>query len=341
MHLNRSFGKLTAILLPFILTGCSRSPSIIAPASTSAKAITDLMWGFSGVAGLGFVIVEAILIYTLFRFRHKDSTQLVKATLPKQIEGNRLLEVAWTIIPAILLLTIFIFTVSTLWAIKVRPSQVPPDTQVVNINVIGHQWWWEFRYPDLDITTAQELHVPVDSLVFITVDSADVIHSFWVPQMGGKIDAIHGHLNQSWFQPTHIGRYVGECSEYCGTEHAHMRLDLVVESPEDYTTWVRQQQSPIPMLTGEAAEGKELFLNGMCTACHTINGTEAEGILGPNLTHLGSRQDIAGAVLTNTPENLSKWLENPDSVKPGVKMPKPDNSDAERELLVMFLQSLK
>ncbi len=259
MHLNRSFGKLTAILLPFILTGCSRSPSIIAPASTSAKAITDLMWGFSGVAGLGFIIVEGLLLFTLFRFRHKDGTQLIKATLPKQIEGNRVLEVVWTIVPAVLLLMIFIFTVSTLWAIKNRPSLVPPDNQVVNINVTGHQWWWEFRYPDLDITTAQEMHVPVNSLVFISVDSADVIHSFWVPQMGGKIDVIPGHINQTWFQPTQLGRYVGECSEYCGTEHAHMRLDLVVESLEDYTTWVRQQQASIPSLTGEDAEGRRCF----------------------------------------------------------------------------------
>ena len=341
MQTNRRFIKLTAFFLLFFLTGCSRSPSIIAPASTSAKAITDLMWGFSGVAGLGFVVVEAILLYTIFRFKHKDDAQLTKATLPKQVEGNRLLEIIWTIIPAVLLLIIFIYTVSTLWAIKVRPSQIPPDTQVVNINVIGHQWWWEFRYPDLGITTAQELHVPVDSLVFITVDSADVIHSFWVPQMGGKIDVIPGHLNQTWFQPTHIGRYVGECSEYCGTEHAHMRLDLVVESPDDYATWVRQQQAPIPSFTGEAAEGEKVFMNGMCSTCHTINGTDAEGILGPNLTHLGSRQDIGGAVLTNTPENLSKWLENPDSVKPGVKMPKPDLSDEERSLLVAFLDSLK
>lgn len=341
MQTIRSFEKLTAFFLLFFLTGCSRSPSIIAPASTSAKAITDLMWGFSGVAGLGFVVVEAILLYTIIRFRHKNGAQLTKSTLPRQIEGNRLLEVVWTVIPAVLLLIIFVFTVSTLWAIKVRPSQIPPDTHVVNINVIGHQWWWEFRYPDLDITTAQELHVPVDSLVFITVDSADVIHSFWVPQMGGKIDVIPGHLNQTWFQPTHIGRYVGECSEYCGTEHAHMRLDLVVESPDEYATWVRQQQAPIPNLTGEAAEGEKVFMNGMCGACHTINGTDAEGILGPNLTHLGSRQDIGGAVLTNTPENLSRWLENPDSVKPGVKMPKPDLSDKERSLLVAFLESLK
>ncbi len=341
MQTNRGFEKLTAILLLFLLTGCSRSPSIIAPASTSAKAITDLMWGFSGVAGLGFVVVEALLLYTLFRFRHKDGTQLNKATLPRQIEGNRLLEVVWTIIPAVLLLIIFVFTVSTLWAIKNRPSQVPPDTQVVNINVIGHQWWWEFQYPDLDITTAQELHVPVDSLVFITVDSADVIHSFWVPQMGGKIDVIPGHLNQTWFQPTHTGRYVGECSEYCGTEHAHMRLDLVVETPDEYATWVRQQQAPIPNLTGEAADGENVFLNGTCSACHTISGTEAEGLVGPNLTHLGSRQDLAGAVLTNTPENLYKWLEDPEKVKPGVKMPKPDISDTERNLLVTFLGSLK
>ncbi len=341
MHTNRGFEKLPAIFLPFLLAGCTGAPSILAPASTSARAITNLMWGFSAVAGIGFIVVEALLLFAIFRFRQKVSTPFNQSSLPKQIEGNRRLELVWTIIPAILLLIIFIFTVSTLWAIKNRPSQIPADTQVVNINVIGHQWWWEFQYPESDITTAEEMHVPVNALVFITVDSADVIHSFWVPQMGGKIDVIPGHLNQTWFQPTHIGRYVGECSEYCGTGHAHMRLDLVVESPEEYASWIRQQQASIPDLTGDAAEGKEVFLHGTCSVCHTIKGTEAEGLLGPNLTHFSSRLVLAGAVLTNTPENLYKWLEDPEKVKSGVMMPKPDISDSERRLLVAFLESLK
>ena len=172
--------------------------------------------------------------------------------LPRQIEGNRSLEIAWTIVPALLLMVIFVFTVSTLWAIKNRPSVASADDQIVNINVTGHQWWWEFEYPELKITTAQEMHVPVNSLVFISVDSVDVIHSFWIPQMGGKIDVIPGHINQTWFQPTQTGQFVGECSEYCGTEHANMRLYLFVETLDEYNAWVRQQQSAIPTLTGDA-----------------------------------------------------------------------------------------
>jgi cytochrome c oxidase subunit 2 len=337
----RSVGRLAGILLIFILTGCAGAPSSVAPASTNARAITDLMWGFSGVAVLGFILVEGLLIFTIIRFRQKDGSGSDKGALPRQTEGNRFIELAWTVVPALLLLIIFIFTVSTLWAITGKPSTVLADPQMVNVHVVGHQWWWEFQYPDLNITTADEMHVPVNALVYITVDSADVIHSFWVPQMGGKIDVIPGHPNHTWFQPTQTGIFVGECSEFCGEEHAQMRLDLIVESSDKYDAWVRQQQAPLPVLTGVAAQGEQVFLKGACTACHTIDGTQAAGKVGPNLTHFGGRQILAGAVLTNTPENLATWLKNPPAVKPGVKMPNLGLTDSQIQQLVAFLDSLQ
>ncbi len=341
MLINRGIGRVAVVLSIIFLAGCAGAPTIISHASTNAQAITNLMWGYSAVAALGFLLVEGLLIFTIIRFRHKGADRLEKAAIPRQIEGNRFFELAWTIVPALLLLIIFFFTVVTLWAILNRPSTASADPQVVNVRAVGHQWWWEFQYPDLKITTANELHTPVDALVYVTVDSVDVIHSFWVPQMGGKIDVIPGHLNSTWFQPTETGTFVGECSEYCGTEHANMRLDLVVETLDQYNAWVKQQQAPLPSLTGAAAQGEQVFLNGTCINCHAINGTSATGKVGPNLTHMGSRKILAGGVLTNTPENLAAWLADPPGIKPGVKMPKLGLTNDQIQQLVEFLESLQ
>ena len=340
MLTNRGIRRVAGFILIFFLAGCAGSPAAISQASTSAQAITKLMWGYSGFAAFGFIIVESLLIITVIRFRYKGRDRLEKAALPRQIEGNRFFELAWTTVPALLLLVIFIFTVLTLWTITNRPSDVSADPQVVNVRVVGHQWWWEFQYPDLKITTADEMHVPVDALVYITVDSVDVIHSFWVPQMGGKIDVIPGHTNHTWFQPTQTGTYIGECSEYCGTEHANMRMDFVVDTLDQYDAWVKQQQSPPPSLTGVAAQGEQFFLNGTCVNCHTIDGTTAAGTVGPNLSHLSSRKILGGGVLTNTPANLAAWIKDPPGIKPGVKMPNLGLTDDQIQQLVEFLDSL-
>jgi cytochrome c oxidase subunit 2 len=212
---------------------------------------------------------------------------------------------------------------------------------VINVKAIGHQWWWEFQYPDLNIITASEMHVPIDSVVYIQAESADVIHSFWVPQMGGKTDVIPGHINLTWFQPTKLGTFVGECSEFCGDEHTHMRMDLVVETPEQYQAWIDLQKSSFPLLSDESNDGKILFMESSCQSCHTIDGTKAAGLSGPNLTHFGSRKSIGGKVFENNPENLAIWLVDPSQVKPGVLMPNPGLPTEQINALVAFLGSLK
>lgn len=341
MVINRIARWIVGVCSLLLLSGCTAAPSSLSPKSTSARAITELMWGYAALALLGFFVVETLLIFVLVRFQHKEDGRLKTQDLPKQIEGNRSFELAWTLTPAVLLLIIFVFTVTTLWAITNRPANASADPPVVNVTAIGHQWWWEFQYPDQKITTANEMHVPVDTLIYITVDSVDVIHSFWVPQMGGKIDTVPGHLNHTWFQPTETGTYVGECSEYCGTQHANMRMNLIVETLDAYNAWVSQQQAPLPTLTGDAAQGEQVFLNGSCVGCHTIDGTKASGKVGPNLTHIASRQFLAGGVITNTPDNLASWLADPPSLKEGVKMPKLGLSDVQIKQLVAFLESLK
>ena len=251
------------------------------------------------------------------------------------------MEIAWTILPAIGLLIIFIISIGTLQTIVNKPAPDASNPGVINVKAIGHQWWWEFQYPDLKIITANEMHVPVNTVVYIQVESADVIHSFWVPQMGGKTDVIPGHTNLTWFQPTELGTFVGECSEFCGDEHTHMRMDLVVETPEQYQAWVDLQKSALPQISGAAAKGEVLFLEGACSSCHAINGTKAAGLSGPNLTHFGSRKSIGGKVFENNPANLAIWLQDPTLGKPGVLMPNLGLSTEQVTALVAYLGSLK
>jgi cytochrome c oxidase subunit 2 len=340
MLLNRRVGKLVWTMIGFLLAGCIGAPAIILPASGSAKAITELMWVVFGVSLVVFLLIEGMLFFVVFRFRSKKE-QTDGSNLPKQTEGNQKMEIAWTVLPAIGLLIIFIISVGTLQTIVNRPAPDSANPGVINVKAIGHQWWWEFQYPDEKIITASEMHVPVNAVVYVQVDSADVIHSFWVPQMGGKTDVIPGHTNLTWFQATELGTFVGECSEFCGDEHTHMRMDLVVETPEQYQAWVDLQKSALPQLSGLAAEGEGMFMEGACSSCHTINGTKAAGMSGPNLSHFESRKSIGGKVLENNPENLALWLHDPSKVKPGVLMPNLGLSTEQINALVAFLDSLK
>jgi cytochrome c oxidase subunit 2 len=221
------------------------------------------------------------------------------------------------------------------------PSTAVTNPNLINVRVTGHQWWWQFDYPDLKITTADEIHVPVDSVVMVTVESADVIHSFWVPQFGGKIDVIPGHTNSTWFKATQTGIFKGQCSEYCGEEHAEMAFNVVVDTAESYQTWVKQQQSMPAAMTGEAEKGEQLFMKRACAGCHTVQGSPAKGKVGPDLTHLASRSIFSGGVMKNTPENLKLWIANPPAVKPGVKMPNLGIQPEDINTIVTYLDALK
>ncbi|MGH2350349.1 MAG: cytochrome c oxidase subunit II, partial [Chloroflexota bacterium] len=212
---------------------------------------------------------------------------------------------------------------------------------------IGHQWWWEFQYPELGVTTANELHIPVGVPINLELESADVIHSFWVPHLAGKTDAIPGRVNRLWFLADEPGTYNGQCAEFCGIEHALMRMLVIAESQSEFDAWVRNERSiPAFAATPTAQDslvtrGAQLFANGVCITCHTIRGTAAQGKVGPELTHVGSRQTIAANTLPNTPEGLERWLRNPQAVKPGNLMPNLNLSDEDIDALVAYLQSLK
>jgi cytochrome c oxidase subunit 2 len=212
----------------------------------------------------------------------------------------------------------------------------------LRITVIGHQWWWEFQYPDLGIVTATDLHLPAGRTVSLEIVAADVIHSFWVPQLGGKRDAIPGSTTRIVLTADTPGEYYGQCAEFCGASHANMRHLAVVDTPEAFTAWVAQQKlaAQTPPDGSPASVGLQLYQAGTCIGCHVVRGVSAGGI-GPDLTHFGSRKTIAGGILPNTPENLARWLRNPPAVKPGSLMPDQRLSDAEVAALVAYLQSLK
>jgi cytochrome c oxidase subunit II len=347
MQITRSIKLLATIFLGLFLAGCTGS---LAPVSTNAVLITNLMKIVFGIAAVIFVIVETLILYSVFKFRHKGTGFLAKINLPKQIEGNKFLETAWTLAPSIILLIVFILTVIALQTLSKLPDppsaaapNAPINTSSVRVRVVGHQYWWYFEYPDLNIVTANEMHVPVNANVTVSVEAYDVIHSFWVPQMGGKMDAIPGHLNFTWFKPTREGVFVGQCAELCGTAHANMRMNLFVESPEKFQEWVKEQQAPLVDLSAnpEAAQGEKDFMNMACVTCHTLQGTKAQGKIGPDLTHLATRGILSGGVLENTTGNMVLWLGNPPAIKPGTIMPNLHIPPAQNQVLSFFLEHLK
>jgi cytochrome c oxidase subunit 2 len=323
-------------LLSTTLAGCAGAPSSLSPASSDARLISSLAVTVFAIAAVVFAVVEGMLIYSAIRFSRKKG-----GSLPKQVEGNARLEIAWTLAPAIVLAIVFVLSLRTLRTVAYQPSLANTGKTAVHVRVVGHQWWWEFDYPDLHIVTADEMHVPVGAVVNVDVESADVIHSYWVPQLGGKIDAIPGHVNHTWFEATQAGAYHGQCAEFCGVEHANMRFQVVVETPEQFQAWVNGQQTPVPTLTGDAASGEQVFMNGPCIGCHTIDGTKAQGKVGPNLTHFASRGVFVGAVLDNTPQNVARWLADPQQVKPGALMPNLHLPQDQIDELVAFVESLK
>ncbi len=308
--------------------------STLHPISDFGRRIDDLFrrifWFAVGV----FVVVEGLLVYAVFRFRDRG-----EEGRPEPVHGNTKLEIAWTLAPAVILVLIAVPTIRTIFVIDNPP---PAKDHALPIDVIGHQWWWEFRYPTLGIVTADEMHVPVGRTVELHLTSKDVIHSFWVPRIGGKRDVVPGHDNFLWFTVDSAGEYPGQCAEFCGEEHALMRVLAIAQDSSTFRAWADSQKPDAREPTDSVEiEGKKLVTNGICISCHTIRGTQAQGTIGPDLTHVGSRQTLVATILKNTPQNMEHWISNPDSVKPGTKMKIPKLPDDQIRKIVAYLQSLK
>ncbi len=301
------------------------------PISPQALDISNLFIAILIIAGVIFALVAFLVLYPAVRYRHRPG-----ADEPYQEFGRPKLEIAWTVAPAVLLAVVFGFTVTTMRAADSPTGDHPPD-----LTVIGHQWWWEMRYTTGGVT-ANELHLPVGRRMLLQLDSADVIHNFWVPQLGRKLDMVPGHTNRLWVEPTQTGAFLGACAEYCGTEHAWMRLRVIVQPQAEFDAWQRQQtQTSVSPTSGDAAQGAMLFQQVTCASCHAIAGTNANAQIGPDLTHFGGRDTIAAGVLDNTPENLTKWLKDPQAVKPGNHMPNLQLTDSQIRDLVAYLEAQK
>ena len=323
-------GLAAAVVIPaaILLAGCA-SPSILRPEGSAGHEIYTLaMWVFGILAGV-LITVWAILVFVIVTGRRRPVDQASRT------RGNLTVEIIWTAIPAVIVTVLFVLTVIT----TERIAMPDPGTQ---FTAIGRQWWWDFEFKDLGIKTPNEVYVAQGLPTSIDIESADVIHSFWVPQMGGKVDMIPGHVNHIYFVPLKAGTYLGECAEFCGVEHGRMRFLFVVVPPAQYSAWVKRQQKPAAEPTGaDAIAGKQVISSVGCGSCHAIRGTTLKGTFGPDLTHFGSRGGIAAYTLPNTPENLLRWIQDPQAVKPQCKMPQIPLPLQQQKQIVAYLEELK
>jgi cytochrome c oxidase subunit II len=313
-------------------------PNIFEPHSTPADSIYRLSLFVLVITGLIFLVVFTLLTYVVVKFRNKASDDKRE---PAQVYGSTQIELAWTVIPILIVVVLFLATARVIHAIQdtVKPASA------VEVTAIGHQFWWEFRYPALGIVTANELHIPVSdpghpTPTFLRLLSADTDHSFWVPQLAGKTDLIPNRVNEMWIDPHQTGMFLGQCAQYCGTQHAKMLLRVSVESAEDFEAWVRTQKQSANEDEREVT-GKRVFETTACVSCHAVAGTNATGHFGPDLTHLMSRRTIAAGAAENTKENLRLWIQNPDAIKPGSLMPAMKLSDADLDALTRYLETLR
>lgn len=312
-------------------------PNMFEPVSPPADGILQLTYLVLGIAAGIFLTVSGILFWCVYRYRARPGDDRE----PPQVYGSNPIEWAWTIVPVLIVLVLFLATARTIN--ELQASEIPPNA--LKVRIIGHQWWWEIQYPDLGVVTANELHLPVSRdgsrrPTYLELESADVIHSFWIPQLNGKTDVVPNRRNLMWVEPMETGTFLGQCAEYCGTQHAKMLLRVMVHEPSEFDAWIASQKQPPPVVDA-VAEGRDVFQRTACINCHTVDGTNADGRFGPDLTHLMSRTTIGAGAAVNTPENLRAWVNDPHQFKPGVLMPAMKLDDRDLDTLTAFLSTLK
>jgi cytochrome c oxidase subunit 2 len=343
---------LLALAIAFAACAPHASQDTLKPAGPFARETKNLFIPVFWVAVAVFVVVEGGIVLFLIKYRHRKGQDRI----PPQIHGNTRLEIGWTILPAVILAVVMVPTVATIWDL----ARTPPNN-ALNVTVIGQQWWWKFQYTDADmqtaaeapgpITTANELVIPTGRVVYLTVTSgvggigdAAVIHSFWIPELAGTQDAIPNQENHILLQADHPGIYEGQCKEFCGLSHAIMKVQVRAVSPADFEAWAAgQKEDAIEPTSGSlAASGFDAFMNGQCVKCHAIQGTPAQGIAAPSLTHFASRGCFVGCMLDNTnPDDIKLWLRDPPAFKPGSFMPNYHLSEGDIDALTAYLQTLK
>jgi cytochrome c oxidase subunit 2 len=306
------------------------------PHSPQAAAIASLFEDTLAICGGVFLLVAVLVGICVVRFRGRG------AASPKQVEGHTHLEIAWTLVPVLVLAAILYLTVGAMNASD------PPVDRKPDVTIVGHQWWWEVRYPS-GAVTANEVHIPTGKALVFRLESADVTHDFWVPELGRKMDATPGHPTSIWLEADEAGTYVGTCAEYCGVQHAWMRILVVAEPPESFAAWEHHELTPAAEPTGGAAARGEALFGGMsCASCHRIGGARVDGTddgarawFAPDLTHVAERVTLGAGILANSPTNLALWLKDPQAIKTGCHMPNTQLTDAQTADVVAYFETLR
>jgi cytochrome c oxidase subunit 2 len=316
----------------------SPSTSIFSPEGTQARSIFGLSMFVLAITAVIFLVVGGLLLFALIRYRRRRQ---YTEREPAQIYGSNQIEVSWTVIPILIVVVLFLATARVIF----MTERIPKPANALDVTVIGHQFWWEYRYPKLGIVTANELHVPVSDPqhpipTYLTMSSADTDHSFWVPKLAGKMDLIPNKVNTMWIDPDAAGLYLGQCAQYCGTQHAKMLIRVYADPPAAFAAWVAAQQSKVAQ-SADTAYGRQVFEFNACVNCHTIAGTVAHGTFGPDLTHLESRATIASGTVPNSAENLRAFVNDPAHFKPGALMPAMHLDDRDLDAVVKYLNSLR
>lgn len=318
-----------AIVLVLTLTGCEEWPNFLDSSGPVAEKQAEIFWISHGLSVPVFFLVAGLLFYILFRFRKRPG-QKVDPDAPRHAT---FIEIIYTAIPLLLVVLLFFLTIGYIYAID------DPDTEdeKLTVRVIGNRWYWEYEYPEHNLLVPDELHVPVDTNIHLILEASDVIHSFWVPELAGKEDLIPGQTNEMWFRATEVGEYRGYCAEFCGTQHAMMRVKVVVDTKEGFEAWVSRMQQPPPQPGTELQQqGYELITGPRCARCHSLGITQDVPLLGPDLGHLASRTTFAGATFDLTEENIRRWLEDNQSMKPGNLMQGVELSEREINALIAY-----
>ncbi|HEY7036477.1 MAG TPA: cytochrome c oxidase subunit II [Thermomicrobiales bacterium] len=321
-----------ALLTVAAITGCSAGPEGLRPISPEGRSVRNLFVLLLVLSALAICGVAAVLAYVLIRYRGRG-----ERGEPGGGGEHPKVQIAWTVAPLLLFAALTVLLVRT-----IDDVDHPVAASGLRVEVIGHQWWWEFRYPDLDVVTANELYVSVGRPMRLDLTGGDVIHSFWVPQFGWKMDAIPGRTTHLSVTVDQAGTYLGACTEFCGAEHAGMLIRVVAEPADQFDAWVQAQQQPAATPQSDVAQsGQNLFLSSTCVNCHSIRGTAANGTVAPDLTHFGSRTTLGAGVVANTPDHLRTWIADAGSIKPAVLMPSYDFTPDQLDALVAYLESLK
>ena len=306
------------------------------PFDSHSPQIKSIAWLFNLeiiIAGVIILLIAVGIAVAALRYRYHPGDPE-----PPQIAGNRWLEITWTAVPFLILVVLFGYTVNVMAASDPESAKdVPPDMVIV-----GHQWWWEIRYPKANVFTANEIHLPVGQRLLVQLEASDVVHSFWIPSIARKVDLIPGQPRRLWIEASEVGEYAGTCAEFCGTQHARMRLSLLAQSSAEFENWLTEQaKPPSDVLSQEASKGENLYETRTCGNCHALVGIPKESRIGPDLGHVASRRTLAANLVDNTPENLAAWLSDPQSLKPGTLMPNFQFTNEEVQQLVAYLETLK